>query len=70
MIFVNEFKQIHQINKQNITFLQKKNSYLSEKQDFPIYKKGKRLLITAGNMTTQHVKNMLRKILRDDFGVK
>lgn len=26
--------------------------------------------ITAGKMTTQHVKNTLRKILRDDFGIQ
>lgn len=25
--------------------------------------------ITAGNMTTQHVKNTLRKILRDEFNI-
>jgi virulence-associated protein VapD len=26
--------------------------------------------ITAGNMTTQHVKNTLRKILRDEFNIR
>ena len=26
--------------------------------------------ITAGNMTTQYVKNTLRKILRDEFNIR
>ena len=41
MIFVNEFKQIHQINKQNITFLQKKIHIYQRNKIFPYIKKEK-----------------------------